>query len=406
MRKFLFLGLMCCAVAAHAVNVQIGFSSYNHKLAKMIENGGCYTHSTPWQCVTTNICGIGGGSHFDEWNSRRGANLCEGYESSGSAGPAGVTAEWEDKNNPMRIKISQDGNQGFSVDIDIAEVVKCPTFGWTYLPYIDHRLEHGVFTMRGDPYSVVVNDTSQDRIVNGVMIKAGEGAKLPFPFWLKMDKVDNIRFFDLTTGEEFFGQDFAGYDESGVYYKDGAYAPMWTGDFRFTDGTKKENVLTNLNQIVFADLKTSSGNVLYATNNMPVYAGSVNITTNIQLNTWWEFDQDSWGGSPQAMINGEVVCNGHSTSHIIPYTVNANNLKVSEMSGIGYCYFTMSQTPQSGKSGGSCVMRCWDAKMGSSTSGYSNTPAQHKAEVSAGMGVARFKLTVNVYTGEWKVEPN
>jgi hypothetical protein len=52
------------------------------------------------------------------------------------------------------------------------------------------------------------------------------------------------------------------------------------------------------------------------------------------------------------------------------------------------------------------VMRCWDAKMGSSTSGYSNTPAQHKAEVSAGMGVARFKLTINTFTGEWKVEPN
>jgi hypothetical protein len=74
-----------------------------------------------------------------------------------------------------------------------------------------------------------------------------------------MDKVDNIQFFDLTTGEEFFGQDFARYGESGVYYKDGAYAPMWTGDFRFTDGTKKENEVP-IEPLVFGDMSTSAEN--------------------------------------------------------------------------------------------------------------------------------------------------
>lgn len=400
MRKALLIAAAILATSGYAVNVQIGFSSYNHMLASLIEGGNCQSHSTPWQCVTTNICGVGGGSHFDELNSIRGAWLCERYESNGSSGPTGVSAEWEDPNNPMRIRLYEGGNS-YSIDITIAEVVKCPTFGWSYPPYIDCRLEHGVFTMRGDPYSLVMNDTDKDRIVNGVMIKAGESKKLPFPFWLKMDKVDNIQFFDLTTGEEFFGQDFAGYGESGVYYKDGAYAPMWTGDFRFTDGTKKENEVP-IEPLVFGDMSTSAENkLLYADNNFPIYANGKEVSTNIQLMTEWAFDHSVWGGSPKAYINDTCVCSGHSTTHIIDYTVSTKGA-VFYGNGKGAVEFTMWQTPQSGYSGGSCLMRCWDKQYSS----YANAPENHRAEVSAGLGVARFRVTLNRNTGEWKVEPN
>ena len=51
-------------------------------------------------------------------------------------------------------------------------------------------------------------------------------------------------------------------------------------------------------------------------------------------------------------------------------------------------------------------MRCWDKNAGGDTSGYAAASDDHKAEVSAGLGTARFKLTVNILTGQWKVEPN
>jgi hypothetical protein len=47
-------------------------------------------------------------------------------------------------------------------------------------------------------------------------------------------------------------------------------------------------------------------------------------------------------------------------------------------------------------------MRCWDKQYSS----YANAPENHRAEVSAGLGVARFRVTLNRNTGEWKVEPN
>ncbi len=145
---------------------------------------------------------------------------------------------------------------------------------------------------------------------------------------------------------------------------------------------------------------------MYGEDGEPVRKGLQIVSTNIALMTWWDFAESEWG-SPQAKINGVVVCPGHSTSHIIAYTVNNNRLVVNEMTGKGYFEFEMSQTPGpgNGASGGACTMRCWDASYGSKTSDYARTPAGHKAEIPAGLGVARFGFTVNIYKGTWKVEP-
>ena len=288
-----------------------------------------------------------------------------------------------------------------------AERINLGTFGYRS-SWVDYSYANSVVTVRGDPYSVILNDTDKDRTFNGVEIKSGDCACLPFPVYLVTAEIENAKFYDLESGKEIIPHEFTNHGESGRYYSQkGFYAPNWTGNIRITDGTTHHQEITNINQIVYADMEASRKDYpVYSTNNMPIYAGTVVITTNIQLMTWWDFDQDAWGSSPQAMINGEVVCSGHSTSHIVAYTVNANELHVSEMSGNGYCYFTMSQTPESGYSGGACTMRCWDKNAGGDTSGYAAASDDHKAEVSAGLGTARFKLTVNILTGQWKVEPN
>ncbi len=287
-----------------------------------------------------------------------------------------------------------------------ADVVKLETFGYTS-SWQNYAWDYGVVTMKGDPYSVVMNDTDTARTINGVEIAARDSASLPFPIFLVMSEVPNVKFYDLESGTEITCKDFASYGQSGVYYHSkGYYCPSWTGNIRISDGT---TAATNApyETFVYGDMvAANTDKLLYSTNGMPVRSAIVNITTNIALNTWWDFTQSEWGSSPQAMINGEVVCSAHSTSHIISYTVNANNLKINTMTGRGYVYFTMSQAPGDGSSGGGCVMRCWDAAQGSSTSGYANTPADHKAEISAGLGVARFKMTIDIFAGTWKVEPN
>ncbi len=286
-----------------------------------------------------------------------------------------------------------------------AEAVSLGTFGYTS-QYHNYAWDNAVITIKGDPYSTVLNDTDTDRTVNGVRIPAGEARALPFPIYLVMDEIENVKFYDLESGVEITPRDFAGYGESGVYYslRGGYYCPSWTGNIRFSDGTSKADRTPPAEPLLFGDMATANADrILYARNDMPIYADGKVVSTNIQLQTWWDFDQNAWGGSPLAYINDTCVCSGHSTSHIIAYTVSTAGMKV--YAGTGYVDFTMWQTPQSGYSGGSCTMRCWDAAMGSSTSAYADTPAGHKAEVSAGLGTARFRLKVNVKTGTWSVYP-
>ena len=286
-----------------------------------------------------------------------------------------------------------------------AECVKLGTFGYTS-QYHNYAWDNAVVTIRGDPYSTIVNDTGTDRTVNGVTIPAGEGRALPFPIYLVMEEIEGVKFYDLESGNEITCHDYASYGKSGVYYNwhGGYYCPSWTGNIRICDGTTAPTNQPPAEPLVFGDMKTANEyKLLFAENDAPIYADGKVVSTNIQLQTWWDFTQSEWGGSPKAYINATCVCNGHSTSHIIAYTVSTAGMKVYD--GIGYVDFTMSQTPQSGYSGGGCTMKCWDASLGGSTSAYENAPAEHKAAVSAGLGVARFRLKVNVRTGTWMVYP-
>lgn len=273
-------------------------------------------------------------------------------------------------------------------------------FGRLSWDTFDFAWSNCVFTLRGDPYSIVMNNTSTARTINDVEIGAFTGKSLLFPLTLKMSNDPGLSFYDLESGEQIP----ATYSNG-----NGRYSLGWTGNIELRDGSTPSAIppMTNLDQIVYADMKASDeGKVTFAENDKPVYAGLVSVSTNVQLCTWWEFNQDAWGSSPKAKINGEVVCEAHSTDHLIGYTTNQGVLHVSEMTGIGTFTFTMSQTPDSGHSGGTCVFKCWDASVGATKEGYAAAAPEHKAAVNGGAGtVAVFRVTINVLNGKWKVEP-
>ncbi|MBO7721387.1 MAG: hypothetical protein J6T01_03180 [Kiritimatiellae bacterium] len=111
-------------------------------------------------------------------------------------------------------------------------------------------------------------------------------------------EIENVRFFDLNSGDEI----------SGVYYNmsGGYYCPSWTGDIRFSDGTTV--TIPPAEPLVFGDMATANEDkVLYATNDMPVRSMFVNVTTNFQLQTWWDFSHDDWGSSPKAKIDTQMI---------------------------------------------------------------------------------------------------
>lgn len=403
MMRFLILALAALAAASSdAFHVQMGFSGYANQIAKAIDAGTNVSPDSPWGFATIELGSTPErvGREYNFENGRFGEYFyIAKHETTTGSGWIGPCLMWNTPSDPLLLTVYGD------VKVTIGECVQIPTFGWSYLPYVDQRFQHGILTVRGDPYSVVMNDTDKDRTVNGVLIRAGDAASLPFPIHLKTAEIPNVKFYDLDSGDEIAPYDYASYGQSGQYYNHGGYYTLsWTGNIRISDGT---TVTTNapVEKLVFGDMVAANEDkVLFATNGMPMRSAIFNVTTNFQLMTWWDFSTSDWGSSPKAKINDEVVCSSHSTSHIISYTVNGNNIKVNEMTGKGYVYFTMSQEPQSGYSGGNCTMRCWDKGAGGGTAGYSAATADHKAEVSAGTGVARFRVTVDIYAGTWKVE--
>ena len=263
-----------------------------------------------------------------------------------------------------------------------------------------------VFTISGNPYSDVYNLTSSAQTINGVTIPVGESRALYLPlrlaYWPAWGEGNDKYYLTDLEGNTIrynmsnsIGGNWRG---CGV---------GWSGDFVIREhGIDYDtNTVETTEHLLYADIKNDNEyKLMYGEDGKLVREGLQIVATNIQLMTWWDFTQSEWG-SPQAKINGEVVCNGHITTHIIPYTINNNRLVINEMTGKGRFEFVMSQSPESGKSGGSCVMRCWDASYGNSTADYGATPADHKAEVSAGTGAAHFVFTVDMYSGTWKVAP-
>lgn len=254
---------------------------------------------------------------------------------------------------------------------------------------------HIVVTVRGNPYSPIFNDTGTDLVVNNVLIKSRKVEMVLFPFRLEVKSSQVYNLYDLDSGNVITPQ------YSPTYYGDYMlYRHTWSGGIRISDQSATQHVAAE--PLVFGDMVSANEDkILYAENEMPVYADGVVVVTNIALNTWWDFSSSEWGGSPKAKINDEVVCDGHSASHIIDHNVSTDGMKVYD--GMGYFDFTMSLGPTSGYSGGSCTMRCWDASQGSSTSAYASTPVGHKAESSAGTGVARFRVKIDIRNGTWEV---
>lgn len=266
---------------------------------------------------------------------------------------------------------------------------------------------HMVFTISGDPYSEVWNLTSSAQTMNGVTIPAGEARNLYLPMLLvDWPAEGEEKKYYLTDVE---GNAISHDIRKFVSVVQGC-SVRWSGDFVIRERGYPDDANTNTAEVVehllHADIKGENEyKIMYGEEGGLVRESLQRVSTNISLMTWWDFTQNEWGFSPQAKINGEVVCASHDTSHIISYVLNSNLLVINEMTGKGHFEFEMSLTPEAGDPGGACTMRCWDASYGSSTSAYTRTPEGHKAAISAGLGIARFKVTVNIYKGTWKVEP-
>ena len=363
MFKFVLMTFPCMALAFH---VQIGVSGSAHRY-----DASTGSESTQWRGFTAEVGAVP--ERFPYGICRIGLGELDcGFELDMEGGGTFTIRQWA-----STIVRPDPSERSF----DASAVVTLGRLG--------ANRGNVVFTMRGDPYSLVVNDTDADRMVNGVTIERGAGRRLPFPVALAMDAVEGARFWDLASGAEI-----------PAFRNQGAYVLSYTGDIRITGGRPPG---VPIEPLVYGDMVgANSDRLLYAMSEVPVYANGVTVTTNISLNTWWDFDQESWDGEtgPTAMINGEPVCVGHSTGHIIDYVVSTDGMKV--YGGVGYVDFTMSQIPGDGSSGGSCAMRCWDA----SVPDYNDASDTHKAESTAGVSAAaRFRLSVNIRTGTWSVHP-
>lgn len=120
---------------------------------------------------------------------------------------------------------------------------------------------------------------------------------------------------------------------------------------------------------------------------------STRVSTNIFLNTEWAYRGNY--GAPQAFINGELKCRGHSPCHIIDYNVSPDGVDVYG-DKIGCVDFTMTIVPK-GK-GGECVFRCWDKQYPR----FDLTPPNHRASVKGDQDtVARFRVCYDKSNGEW-----
>ena len=107
----------------------------------------------------------------------------------------------------------------------------------------------------------------------------------------------------------------------------------------------------------------------------------------VMLYTWWDFDPSAVGHD-DALINGEVVCYGHATTHIIDYNVNQSQVKHEGQVRIP---FTMSISAENSSW---CNFRVWMGNGG--TSGYFEAAPSKRAEVSGSTNtVAQFVIVIN-----------
>lgn len=322
----------------------------------------------------------------------------------GSAGPAYVKLVWDNPDDTSKISIWQYAN-GENIklwgNISIAETMHLDTI----FTMANMVIDYNVITFAGDLYSSVSNDTDEDLEINSILVKAHSSHRFFLPFVLKMAKNDDLVFYET----------FPNYAKINPTLKDGedywenAYHFMTMKQILIRNKKQKEEQPYNGENLVYADIKSTSHLPMFGKENNLIYQGTIpnpsNIT-NLNLNTEWAFSYNDWG-APHAILNGEDVCPGHSTTHIIDYQVNVSEIRVSVMSKIGYIYFTMSLVPGDNADGGTypggaCTMRAWDKNYAT----FDACPEKQRSEISAGTGIATFKVKFNGTKGTWEISAN
>ena len=190
--------------------------------------------------------------------------------------------------------------------------------------------------------------------------------------------------------------------EGGIYY-DGesqheqqfitALRKEGDNDFRmkFVTGNKSGNMITHLSE---------------ESDWVPLEGG---ITIKmITAMTEWKFDQSQCFKNCEALINDQVVCSGHSTTHVIDYEIanRGGNIEdyYNELTGNYEFYFTMgirlinqSETNVPGP----CEFRCWNKAY----SDFESCPNDEKAVFTANVNADRrkplFLVTLNKKTMKW-----
>lgn len=124
--------------------------------------------------------------------------------------------------------------------------------------------------------------------------------------------------------------------------------------------------------------------------------------------TEWKFDQSQCFQNCEVLINDQVVCSGHSTTHIIDYEIanRGGNIEdyYNQATGNYEFYFTMGirlLNPSDYNVTGPCEFRCWNKAY----SDFESCPNDEKA-VFVAMGNADkrkplFLVTLNKKTMKW-----
>ena len=164
-------------------------------------------------------------------------------------------------------------------------------------------------------------------------------------------------------------------------------------DFRmkFVTGNKSGNLITHLSE---------------ESDWVPLEGG---ITIKmITAMTEWKFDQSQCFQNCEVLINDQVVCSGHSTTHIIDYEIanRGGNIEdyYNQATGNYEFYFTMGirlLNPSDYNKTGPCEFRCWNKAY----SDFESCPNDEKA-VFVAMGNADkrkplFLVTLNKKTMKW-----
>lgn len=124
--------------------------------------------------------------------------------------------------------------------------------------------------------------------------------------------------------------------------------------------------------------------------------------------TEWKFDQSQYFYNCEVLINDQVVCPSHSTTHIIDYEIANRGGEVedyyNEATGNYEFYFTMGirlVNPSDANIVGPCEFRCWNKAYKDFESCPSSEKASYIASSRADKRKPLFLVTLNKKTMKW-----